>query len=65
MQLLVMGYSGNVLCAKFIPKKIWERQAASAPVTVENTCKQQEGIGKDEYGGRSFLFDGRTAPYSG
>ncbi len=22
MQLLVMGYSGNVLCAKFIPKKI-------------------------------------------
>jgi len=22
MQLLVMGYSGNVLCAKFIPEKI-------------------------------------------
>jgi hypothetical protein len=46
MQLLVMGYSGDILCAKFIPEKISERQATSAPVMVENTWEQQEALAK-------------------
>ncbi len=58
MQLLVMGYSGDVLCAKFIPEKVWERQAASAPVTVENTRKQQETLARTSTAGGVFFLTG-------
>ncbi len=55
-----MGCSGNVLCAKFIPEKIWERQAASAPVTVENTRTQQEALARTStVGGIFFLMGGQ------
>jgi hypothetical protein len=42
MQLLMMGYSSNILGTKVIPEKICERRAALAPVTVKKTRKQQE-----------------------
>jgi hypothetical protein len=58
MQLLVMGYSGNGLCAKFIPEKIRERQAASAPVTVENTREQQEALARTSMAGGVFFLTG-------
>ncbi len=58
MELLVMGYNGKVLCAKFIPEKIWERQATSAPVMVENTRKQQEALARSSTAGGVFFLMG-------
>jgi hypothetical protein len=58
MQLSVMGYSGDVLCAKFISEKIWERQAASAPVTVANTREQQEVLARMSTAGGVFFLTG-------
>ncbi len=58
MQLSGMGYSGNILCAKFIPEKIWERQAASAPVTVENTRERQEVLARTSTADGIFFLTG-------
>jgi hypothetical protein len=58
MQFSGMGYSGRVLCAMFIPEKICERQAASAPVTVKNTHKQQEALARTSMVGGVFLLMG-------
>jgi hypothetical protein len=44
----------------FIPEKICERQAASALVMVENTCKQQEALmATSMVGGVFFLTRGQ------
>jgi hypothetical protein len=58
MQLSVMGYSSDVLCTKFILEKIWERQAASVPVTVENTREQQEALTRTSTAGGVFFLTG-------
>ncbi len=38
--------------------EIWERQAASAPVTVENTCGQQEALARMSTAGGVFFLTG-------
>ncbi len=43
---------------KFILEKIWERQAASAPVMVENICKQQEALARTSTAGGVFFLMG-------
>jgi hypothetical protein len=58
MQFLVMGYSGNVLCARFIPEKIWERQATLAPVMVKNTRKRQKALARMSTAGGVFFLTG-------
>jgi hypothetical protein len=56
MQLSVMGYSGNILCAKFILEKIQERQVASAPVTVERTPESNKRRWQEQVWQSVFSF---------
>jgi hypothetical protein len=44
MQLNIMGNSGDVLKAQFLPEKIQERQDRMAPVRVAGTRDRQEAL---------------------
>ncbi len=64
MQLSVMGYSGNVLWAVYSGENLWEAGRIGTCHGWEHP-RATRGIDGNKYGGRHFLFDRRTAPYSG